>query len=337
MKKTLFIFGIAFCGLQAFAQLRNVNKLTLESTYGYTDVHKSLRDVVDGSDKSSYFDDDFFNGMLKKLVSDKQFSDKEKAQMFFLMQKKLGFAFFGVAYLPPKQNYYECQAGKVMTYEKTRAVLQDLHYNVSGLLTLVDSNLHKDPIVASNALLLATLLNSNDVVKKLEEYSSASVILGAKNPDIFNHYVCLSASLVQDSVILEHLTKNMETFENAEFIEDVLCAIYAKNHTFAKIKEYILGEKNEKNTLSIETALCILYAKVPEATFEKSLKGFIFESKEKWKTEHMKKIYKKQILFGYSGSSAGQIASKIWPAVKISTFAEGILITDGVLMEFDPN
>lgn len=337
MKKVLFLLGLVLCALQSSAQLRNVNKLTLESTYSYTDIHKSLRDVVDGADKSSYFDDDFFNNMLKKIVSDKQFSDKEKAQLFFLMQKKLGFGFFGVAYLPPKQNYFECQAGKIMTYEKTKSVLRDLHYNVKGLLSLVDSNLHKDPIVASNALLLASLLNSGDIVNKLQEYSTASVILGAKNPDIFNHYVCLSASLVQDSVIISNLEKNLTKFENAEYIEDVLCAIYAKNHSFSKIKEYILEEKNEKNTLSIETALCILYAKVPEATFEKSLKSFIFEAKDKWKTEHMKKLYKKQIPFGYSGSSSTQIASKVWPGVKISNYAEGILVTDGALLEFDAN
>src|SRR5688572_22900205 len=106
MRKLFFSLLILVPALQAFSQLRNVNKLTLESTYSYTDIHKSIRDLVDGHDKSSYFDDDFFNNMLKKIIADKQFSDKEKVQIFFLMQKKLGFAFFGVAYIPPKQNYF---------------------------------------------------------------------------------------------------------------------------------------------------------------------------------------------------------------------------------------
>ncbi len=337
MKKISFLLLALFCFKSSFSQVRNVNKLTLESTYSYIEIHKSLRDLIDTYDKSSYFDDDFFNGMLKKIISDKRFSDKEKVQMFYLMQKKLGFAFFGLAYLPPKQNYFECQAGKILTYEKTSATLQDLHYNVNGFLSLADSNLQKDALLSSNALLLATLLRPDTMAKKIEIFSSAEKIQASKSPDIVNHYLCLCASLVQTPVVVAHLLENLYKFERAEYREDILCAIYAKNNSFSKIKDYVMAEKNQKNGLAIETALCILAAKVPEATFEKSVQGFISESKEKWKNELMKKILKKQVPFNYDLAHAAQIVSKAWPNVTFSIYAEGLLITDGTLLEFDPN
>lgn len=337
MKKSFFLLAIVLCFAKTTAQLRNVNKLTLESTYSYTEIHKSLRDLIDTYDKSSYFDDDFFNGMLKKIVSDKRFSDKEKVLLFYLMQKKLGFAFSGVAYLPPKQNYFECQAGKILTYEKTATTLNDLHYNVKELLTLADSNQQKDVLLASNALLLATLLRPDSVAKKIEAYSTFEKILASKNPDIFNHYICLCASLVQTPTVIEHLLQNLSKFDKAEYVEDILCAIYAKNNSFSKIKDYVLSEKDVKNSIAVETALCILGAKVPEATFEKSLQGFISESKEKWKSDLLKKILKKQVPFNYNLSHQEQIVSKAWPNVTFSIYAEGILITDGALLEFDPN
>lgn len=336
--KKLLVFALALLLLQqGFCQLRNVNKLTLESTYTQTEIHKSLRDLVDANEKSSYFDDAFFNGMLKKIVIDKRFAEKEKVFLFYLMQKKLGFGFFGVAYLPPKQNYYECQAGKMLTYDKTAADFKELHYNVRALLTLVDSNLQKDVLVASNALLLATLLNPDSCVKALERYSEFETITHSKHPDIFNHYVCLSASLIQSPVVVEHLLQNLDRFEKAEYKEDVLCAIYSKTHSFSKIKDYILSEKNPNNDLSIQTALCVLAAKVPQATYEKSLKSFISESKDKWKTELMRKILKNEFTSDYRLSNAELIVTKIWPGVTASVYSEGVLISDGSLLEFDPN
>ena len=337
MKKFfLLILSLSFF-TKGFSQGRPINKLTLETTYSYVEIHKSLRDLIEQADKSSYFDDEFFNALLKKIVLDKQFTDKEKVQLFYLMQKKLGFAFVGVNYLPPKQNYFNFFMGEILTWQKTRLSLKDLNYDPSSLLVLVDSFRTRDAIVASNALLLATLLNADASAKSLEHFSEGQIILESKNSDIFNHYLCISAALKQDSLITKNLVKNVLSFKSEPFIEDVLCAIYTKNNLVSTIKDYILQEQNPQNELGVQTALCALSAKVPPATFQKSVKSFISETKELWKKDICKNILANKIPFNYSITNKEQIVTKKWDAVVLSLYADGALMTNGTLLEFDPN
>lgn len=336
MKKTVLILFSAL-NLSLFCQVRNINKLTLETTYSWVEIHQSLRDLIDKADRSSYFDDDFFNSTLKKIIQDKQFSDKEKVQLFYLMQKKLGFAFVGLNYLPPKQNYFMFHAGEAITWDKTRSTLKDLNYSIRNFIMLVDSNLKRDAILSSNALLLATLLNPDSAASKLEYYSQAEVILQSKNPDIFNHYVCQSASVKQSPVIVANLVKNIMTFKTETFIEDALCALYVKNNPVSTIKTYILQEQNPQNELAIQTALCALEVKVPTATFEKSVKSLVSESKEKWKKELCKAIAAHKIPFNYDLANKEQIVTKTWEGVTLSIYKDGVLLSNGALLEFDPN
>ncbi len=321
----------------AGAQTRNINKLTLETTYSMVEISKSLRDLIDMGEKSSYFDDDYFNKLLREIVLDKRWTEKEKVQMFYLMQKKLGYAFVGINYLPPKHNYYMFYVSETYTWLKTRSTLKDLHYDVSKLIELVDSNLTKDAIIASNALLLATLLNSDSVAKKLESYLDKERIMTSKTPNIFNHYVCMSASIYQNPVIVEKLMLNARSFHEACFIEDVICAIYSKNNPVGFIKDYLFSEKNSANVLAIQTALCALEKKVPIATFEKSVKSFSAESKEKWKKEIYKNILEKKVLFNYNLSDNEQVITKTWENVTLSLYTDGALISNYTLLEFDPN
>lgn len=336
MKKIVLILFSAL-NLSLFCQVRNINKLTLETTYSWVEIHQSLRDLIDKADRSSYFDDDFFNSTLKKIIQDKQFSDKEKVQLFYLMQKKLGFAFVGLNYLPPKQNYFMFHTGEAITWDKTRSTLKELNYNVHNFITLVDSNLKRDAVLSSNALLLATLLNPDSTAKKLEYYSQADIILQSKNPDIFNHYVCQSAAVMQNPVIVANLIKNIMTFKTETFIEDAFCALYAKNNPVSTIKTYILQEQNPENELAIQTALCALEVKVPAATFEKSVKSLASESKEKWKKELCKAIAANKIPFHYNLANKEQIVTKTWEGVTLSIYKDGVLLSNGTLLEFDPN
>jgi hypothetical protein len=335
--KRLFSLLFFVTLLHGYAQERNVNKLTLESTYSYKEVHKSLRDLVDANPKEKYFDDDFFNDLLKKIASDNQFTEEEKAKLFYLLFKKIGYAFVGVEYIPPKQNYFTYHQGKVYILQKTKAVLKDLNYNISALLQIVDSNYISNPILASNALLLSTLLNPDNVLTKLKHYSQSDVIMQSKNPDIFNHYVCLSASLAQDTLIRTNLEKNLTAFTKEGFLEDVFCALYSKNNPVAPIKTYITKEKNPLNNLAIETALCALSDKVPPASFHQSVNTLMTSAKEKWKNDLLKNILAKKIPYNYSLTSKDQLVTKVWDGVVISSYLDGILISNGSLMEFDPN
>ncbi len=319
------------------AQERPINKLTLETTYSYVEIHKSLRDLIDESKKDNYFHDEFFNELLRKIIVDKRFTEAEKVQLFYLMQKKIGYAFVGTNYLPPQQNYFNHHAAKVITWQKTKAVLKDLNYNVTTLIKLVNENRGKDNVLASNALLLASLLNTDTVCKTLEYFTKAEFILQTKNPDIFNHAICMSASLIQNDLITSNLIANIKSFKSECMIEDAFCALYSKNNPVATIRDYILLEKNSLNDLSIQTALCALANRVSPATFQKSIESLCKETKEKWKTELCTKILSKSVPFNYTLANKDQLVTKNWDNVQISLYIDGVLISNGTLLEFDPN
>jgi hypothetical protein len=291
--------------------VREFNKLTFSKTYAQVEINKSLRDFIDQAGKEEYFNDDFFNNQLKAIVQNQNYSEKDKALLFYLMQKKIGFAFYGSAYIPPKQNYFSHHLGKVYIYQKTKLSLKDLNYDVANLLALVDSNRNKDAILASSALLLATLLNTDNVGKKLEYYSQEAIISQSKNPEIFNHFVCLTSSMIQDSIIVRNLNHNLMAFTSNSQIEDVLCAIYSKKNPVTTIKTYILNEKNPKNELAIQTALCALADKVPPAAFQQSVKVLIASSHEKWKTDLFKNISANKIPYNYALSSNDLLVTKV--------------------------
>jgi hypothetical protein len=337
MRKIFWILAIIAQAAYVAGQGRNINKLTLETTYSYAEINKTLRDLVDANRKEMYFSDDFFNGMLKKILSDKQFTNKEKVQLFYLMQKKLGYAFVGVNYLPPKQNYFIFHLSKIHVFQKTKETLQSLAINAEPFLEIADAHKTNDPIVSANALLLASLINTEQVSAKMRTYTDPQIILQSKNPAIFNHYVCLSASLLQDSVILRNLKKCLTVFKQEAFIEDVFCALYAKNNPLSIIKEYILHEKNPENDLSIETALCALNTKVPPASFQQSVKSLIAATTEQWKIDLLDRILAGQIPHNYSLTSDDQLVPKIWDYVQISIYNDGTLISNNTLLEFDPN
>jgi len=186
-------------------------------------------------------------------------------------------------------------------------------------------------------LLLATILNSESSAKTLQAYSNNELILQAKNPDIFNHYLCLSAGIKQDAIITANLVKNVLTFKSENYIEDALCALYSKNNSVITIKTYILQESNPQNDLSIQTALSALYSKVPPATFEKSVKSFIAETKDKWKKDLLKNILSNKIPFNYILTNKEQIITKTGEGVTLSLYNDGALISNGSLLEFDAN
>lgn len=334
-KQFLFALLLLSCaGL--FAQSRPANKLTVEKTYFMSAISPALRGAVDRFDKESYFNDAFFNNMLKKIVLDVRYNEKEKAQIFYLMLKKVGYSFVGVDYLPPKQTYFSHHSGKMYIFQETKKCLKDVHYNINGLIQVVDSNLKKDAVLSGCALLLADLLNSEAALKKLEKYTQGTIIMTAKNPDIFNHYVCMCSSIAQNTVVSANLTKNLYTFKNEAMLEDVFCAIYSRDNYVSLMKDYILSEKNPKNELVIQTALCALASKVPIASYNKSVGSLVTEAKEEWKVELCKKMLNGDIPFRYALSSRDQLVTKLWEGVSETEYADGIMIINNNVMEFDP-
>ena len=337
MRKIITVLLFSVLTVNLFSQAKSCDKTIINKSYTYASIYGALTALIDKPSKANYFSDDFFNDLLKKIILDKKFSDKEKVQLFYLMQKKIGYAFSGVSYLAPNQNYFATHEGKVYTYQKTRLSLKSLNYDPAAFLKLAETYRTSDAILSSNAVLLATLLNADSAVKKLRVFTKESVIKESKNPNIFNHYVCLSASIIQDSSVVKNLVKNLVTFNVNEMVEDALCALYAKVNPLSLIKTYLLSEKNERHGLAIQTAVCIMYTKLPEAAFKPNLESITKAVNEKWKKDILVNILDKKYDFNYSLTSTTKVVTKVWDGVTVQPCPEGILIVTGNFSEFDEN
>lgn len=338
MRKISFLILSFVFFTKSFSQnTKSCDKSVIDKTYSYSSIHGSLRVMINKVPKEKLFDDAFFNDLLKNIVDDVKFSDKEKVQLFYLMQKKIGFAFSGVAFIPPKQNYFMNHNGKVYTFQKTHVVLKTAKAKSKTFLNIAETYRVSDAILAGNALLLATLINPDSVVKKLHAYTKESVIMQSKNANIFNHYVCMSASLVKDSIITKNLIANLEKNASPEMKEDWLCALYSKVNPLSTLQKYILNEKEAKNALAVQTAVCIIYDKVPETSFEKSVNNILksISEKEKWKQDILKNALSKKYPFNYSLANNDKIVTKVWEGVLAEQFSNGLLITNGALTEID--
>ncbi|MBX3162856.1 MAG: hypothetical protein KF900_00085 [Bacteroidetes bacterium] len=336
-KFSFLILGFAFL-VKGFSQtVKPCDKEVLNKTYTYANIDGILRNIISKVPQEKLFGDDYFNNLLKTIVDDRKLSEKEKVQLFYLMQKKIGFAFSGVAFIPPKQNYFMNHSGRVYTFQKTHAVLTTINAKAQVYLDIAETQRSSDALLAGNALLLATLISPETSAKKLRTYTKETVIKQSKNANVFNHYVCMSASLVQDSVIVKNLIANLEKSASAEMKEDWLCALYSKINPLITLQKYILGEKDKRNALAIQTALCIIYDKVPETSYATSLKSILnaIPEKEEWKQELLKNVWSKKYPYNYSLANNEKLISKIWEGVSVQQCSEGYLITNGALTEID--
>ena len=337
MKRNLLLVVCSLAWLATFSQSRPINKLTMQTTYSQVDISKPLRDLIDQQKREDFFNDDYFNTFLRDVIEDKSHSGQEKVQLFYLMLKKVGYAFVGVNYLPPKQNYYVFHLTKIAALEKTMNFLQASKIDVTPFLALTDEFKTNDPVISSNALLLAMLINPEKTTKTLYKMTLASTIQRSKNPVIINHYACLAASLASDTVVTANLKANLFALKKEAMLEDVICALYSKQAPLSTIKEYILKETNEMNDLAIQTALCVLQTKISPAAFPQNVKSISAAATEPWKKQVLDDVFSNKYPYTYLLTADDKVTNKAWDGVQMSVYLDGTLISNNTLLEFDPN
>ena len=118
-------------------------------------------------DRMELLKDEVFVKALEDLAQG-ELSPEAKADAFALMQERIGWLFVGAVRLFPKHGYAQTMASILSTYFKYQEKMPaDL--KVGPLLVLARTARGDHPLRASNALLLATILNhkaAKDAVKR---------------------------------------------------------------------------------------------------------------------------------------------------------------------------
>lgn len=336
MKYFSCLLGLVFT-LHLSAQVRPINKNTLNNTYTVKQIPAGLVATIDATVRAEYFKDDFYNTTLSGILSNSKYTTREKTWLFYLMQKRIGYGFVGVEYLPPDLNYYDFMSGKIKVYTATRQSLAAIKGDPKPFIALGDSLMATDVVLAGNAYLLAQLLDSKTTNHHLTQLLASGKLLTNKFGFVLNHYVCIALAIAQDDKNADVLKKCLDTYSHPEMIEDVFCALYSRQAPVALIRKYILREVDPKNEVAIQTALCALAAKVPEASFKESLTSLSKEVKEEWKKKIIERALNNGEIQLYMLTKKDQVVIKIWKGVEFTEYTDGHFVFINGFMEFDAN
>jgi hypothetical protein len=183
--------------------------------------------------------DDVFIKALGDLARGK-LSPEARADAFALMQERIGWLFVGAERMFPKCSYAQTIAMILSTYigyqEKMPADV-----DVGPLLELSRTARDRHPLRASNALLLAAILNhkaTKDVVKAAID---AKAIAKAPVPAIDLHNLCLAAALVRDPEVMRQLVDLLPGIISEESREDIIAAtgIFQDDPLRDKVEQFV--------------------------------------------------------------------------------------------------
>ena len=144
-------------------------------------------------DRTELVKDDVFIKVLVDLAQS-DMSAEAKADAFALVQERIGWLFVGAARLFPNEGYARTIAMIVTTYiQYQQKMPADL--KVERLLELARKARDDHPLRASNALLLATILNHKASKESVLKAIDAHAIENATVPAIDLHNLSLAAAL----------------------------------------------------------------------------------------------------------------------------------------------
>jgi hypothetical protein len=216
--------------------------------------------------------DDYFLSSLTGILNNKGLQEFQKVEAFYVMLKKIGWFFNGSIRIFPGTDYLETFTGFLGTYLRYQGLLEPIHYDVGGLLNIVNVEYTKNVILASHALLLASILDHESTSKILKNFMNENAIKRSHMPDIFLHYLSLSVGLCRKYEIALQLFQLLNGSQSEEAKEDILCTLglFYVPSVIERIKDYVIKSIEENlfdNT--VYTGLGVLRKRLKEEQFEK--------------------------------------------------------------------
>ena len=218
-------------------------------------------------------DEVFVSALIDLARSD--LSPTAQADAFALMQRQIGWLFVGAARQFPGMVYAQTQAMVLSTFVRYQQKMPP-GLLVAPLLDLARTKRTDHPLRASNALLLATILNRDEAKEAVRKAIDLPAIQSAAVPAIDLHNLSLAATLTLDSKIVGEVVKLLPKITSEESREDLIVgtAIFDDATLRGMLEEFVRREFPGRFDRGVQTALQVLVHGSPPdhfRTFYKSL------------------------------------------------------------------
>jgi hypothetical protein len=314
---------VTFCGDAARAAQ---DEKTREPSFPIAAEAKAFVGRVDRTELAK--DDVFVKALVDLAKSD--MPAEAKADAFALMQERIGWLFVGAARLFPNESYARTIAMILTTYfEYQQKMPADL--KVEQLLDLARKTRGDHPLRASNALLLATILNPKASKESILKAIDARAIEDATVPAIDLHNLSLSAALALDPTVVTKLLSLLPDIQSEESREDVIAAtvIFKNDKLQGMVEQFVRQHFPSLMDNSITTALIVLALAGPPDHFRDFYKSLGDLTKEKNDIDWLRKFWDSGFRDPLQADPAKGSALKIWDGFTIKLENDGGTITDG--------
>ncbi len=280
-------------------------------------------------DRMELIKDAVFVKVLEELARSK-LSPEAKADAFALMQERIGWLFVGAARLMPNASYAQTTAMILTTYfEYQQKMPADLE--VGPLLELARTARGTHPLRASNALLLATILNKKAAKEAVRKAIDPKAIAKATVPAIDLHNLSLAAALVLDPEVLRKLVDLLPDVDSEESREDVIAVtgIFQDETLRDKVEQFVRRRFPASFDNSVQTALIVLAHAGPEQHFRTFYKSLGDLTKDKKDIDRLRKFWDDGFQDALQANAAAGSPLKIWDGFTFELANDGGTITYG--------
>jgi hypothetical protein len=284
---------------------------------------------VDRYDRTELVKDAVFIKVLEELARSK-LSPEAKADAFALMQERIGWLFVGAARVFPGHGYAQTIAMILTTYvqyqEKMPAGL-----DVGPLLALSRTARDNHPLHASNALLLATILNYKAAKEAVDKAIDAKAIEKAPVPAIDLHNLCLAAALTRNAEVVRKVVDLLPDVNSEESREDVIAitGIFGDEKMREKLEQFVRRHFPKLFDNSIQTALIVLAHAGPPDRFRAFYKSLGDLTTDKKDIKVLSDFWDTGFRDRLQSDEASKSPLKIWDGFTVTLGDGGATITQG--------
>jgi hypothetical protein len=295
------------------------------------DIGPKAQEFIAPVARADWLKDDVFVAKLKELAAS-DLPAGDKADAFAQMQAKLGWLFLGVTKLFPGQGYAQTYAGIATTFFRYQEKMPaDL--DIASLLELARKGRGDHPFRASNAVLLAVVLNHRAAKDAVVRAIDGPAIESAPVPAIDLHNLALAATLTRDPRVVAKLFGLLPHLDSSESREDVIVAtsIYRDVALRDRIESFVKAEFPARFDNAVRSALLLLARHGPPDHFRAFYKE-LGDLPDVGRTDVLKlsKFWDDGFRDALQlEAREGKVVTKVWDGFEVKPLDDGMVVRFG--------